>query len=72
MRLPSALAGALMADAHIGYGLPVGGAFALDNEVSPGAVGPDIGCSVYLTIFDAAPDVFGETRRTDAFRRALY
>lgn len=72
MRLPAAVAGALMPDAHIGYGLPVGGAFALDNEVSPGAVGPDIGCSVYLTIFDAAPSVFDDAHRADAFRRALY
>ena len=71
MRLPSAIAGALMPDAHIGYGLPVGGAFALDNAVSPGAVGPDIGCSVYLTIFDAAPDVFTDPRPVAAFRDAL-
>jgi tRNA-splicing ligase RtcB len=71
MRLPSAVAGALMADAHIGYGLPVGGAFALDDAVSPGAVGPDIGCSVYLTIFDATPEVFDDPRRIDLFRRAL-
>ncbi len=71
MRLPSAIAGALMPDAHIGYGLPVGGAFALDNVVSPGAVGPDIGCSVYLTIFDAAPDVFTDLRHVSAFRGAL-
>jgi tRNA-splicing ligase RtcB len=71
MRLPSAVAGALMPDAHIGYGLPVGGAFALDGEVSPGAVGPDIGCSVYLTIFEASPDLFDEGRRVDTFRRAL-
>jgi len=71
MRLPSAIAGALMPDAHIGYGLPVGGAFALDNAVSPGAVGPDIGCSVYLTIFDATPDVFTDPRHVAAFRDAL-
>ncbi len=71
MRLPSVVAGALMPDAHIGYGLPVGGAFALAGEVSPGAVGPDIGCSVYLTIFEASPDVFDDGRHADTFRRAL-
>ncbi len=71
MRLPSAVAGALMADAHIGYGLPVGGAFALANEVSPGAVGPDIGCSVYLTIFEATPDLFDDARHTVSLRHAL-
>ncbi|HWE64335.1 MAG TPA: RtcB family protein [Chloroflexota bacterium] len=71
MRLPSALAGALMADAHIGYGLPVGGAFALDDEVSPGAVGPDIGCSVYLTIFDAGTDILDDARQVETLRRAI-
>jgi tRNA-splicing ligase RtcB len=71
MRLPSTVAGALMPDAHIGYGLPVGGAFALDNEISPGAVGPDIGCSVYLTIFDASPDILDDLQHTATLRRAI-
>jgi len=71
MRLPSAVAGALMPDAHIGYGLPVGGAFALDNAISPGAVGPDIGCSVYLTIFDASPDILEDARHAQTLRRAI-
>jgi len=71
MRLPSTVAGALMPDAHIGYGLPVGGAFALDNAISPGAVGPDIGCSVYLTIFDASPDILDDPRHIETLRRAI-
>ena len=71
MRLPSAVAGALMADAHIGYGLPVGGVFALDNAISPGAVGPDIGCSVYLTIFDAAPDILDDPHHAETLRRSI-
>lgn len=71
MRLPSTVAGALMPDAHIGYGLPVGGAFALAGEISPGAVGPDIGCSVYLTIFDAAPDILDDPRHSETLRRAI-
>lgn len=71
MRLPAAVAGALMADAHVGYGLPVGGAFALDNAVSPGAVGPDIGCSVFLTIFDAPPNLLDDVRQVQTLRRAL-
>ena len=40
-----------MPDAHWGYGLPVGGVVATDeNEgvISPGAVGYDIGCGVRL------------------------
>jgi len=44
MRIPVAKAGALMPDAHLGYGLPVGGVWALDNALSPNADGVDIGC----------------------------
>ena len=44
MRLPVSVAGALMPDAHAGYGLPIGGVLATDNAVIPYAVGVDIGC----------------------------
>lgn len=37
--LPVAVAGALMPDAHVGYGLPIGGVLATDNAVIPYAVG---------------------------------
>src|SRR5262245_44739848 len=40
--LPVAVAGALMPDAHLGYGLPIGGVLATDNAVIPYAVGVDI------------------------------
>ena len=40
--LPVAVAGALMPDAHVGYGLPIGGVLATDNAVIPYAVGVDI------------------------------
>src|SRR4051812_26131456 len=33
--LPVAVAGALMPDAHVGYGLPIGGVLATDNAVIP-------------------------------------
>jgi len=56
MRLPVAVAGALMPDAHSGYGLPVGGVLAADNAVIPYGVGVDIGCRMALTIFDARAD----------------
>lgn len=56
MRLPITLAGALMADAHSGYGLPIGGVLAVDNAVIPYAVGVDIGCRMSLSIFDVKPD----------------
>lgn len=53
MRLPVTVAGALMPDAHAGYGLPIGGVLATDNAVIPYAVGVDIGCRMSLTVFDA-------------------
>ncbi len=56
MRLPVTLAGALMPDAHAGYGLPIGGVLAVDNAVIPYAVGVDIGCRMSLTVFDAKVD----------------
>jgi tRNA-splicing ligase RtcB len=55
MRLPVSLAGALMADAHAGYGLPIGGVLAVENAVIPYAVGVDIGCRMSLSIFDETP-----------------
>jgi tRNA-splicing ligase RtcB len=55
MRLPVSLAGALMADAHAGYGLPIGGVLAVDNAVIPYAVGVDIGCRMALSVFDETP-----------------
>lgn len=52
MRLPIVQAGALMPDAHLGYGLPIGGVLATDNAVIPYGVGMDIGCRMCLTIYD--------------------
>jgi tRNA-splicing ligase RtcB len=69
MRLPVAMAGALMPDAHVGYGLPIGGVLAADDAVIPYAVGVDIGCRMRLSVYDVSPYVLGQ-RRTD-FRNAL-
>lgn len=55
MRLPITVGGALMADAHHGYGLPIGGVLATRNEVIPYGVGVDIGCRMCLSIYDVAP-----------------
>jgi tRNA-splicing ligase RtcB len=52
MKLPVTVAGALMPDAHQGYGLPIGGVLATRNAVIPYGVGVDIGCRMALTIFD--------------------
>ncbi|MBR9988152.1 MAG: RtcB family protein [Gemmatimonadetes bacterium] len=51
MRLPVTIAGALMPDAHVGYGIPIGGVVALDNAVAPYMVGVDIACRVHMSIF---------------------
>ncbi len=37
---------ALMPDAHVGFGMPIGGVLAADGMVIPHAVGLDIGCGV--------------------------
>lgn len=54
-KLPVSVAGALMPDAHQGYGLPIGGVLATDNAVIPYGVGVDIGCRMCLSIFDVNP-----------------
>lgn len=51
-QVPVALAGALMPDAHVGYGLPIGGVLATDDAVIPYAVGVDIACRMKLTVLD--------------------
>ena len=50
--LPVAVAGALMPDAHVGYGLPIGGVLATENAVIPYAVGVDIACRMKMTVLD--------------------
>jgi tRNA-splicing ligase RtcB len=47
---------ALMPDAHVGYGLPIGGVLATRNAVIPYAVGVDIACRVKLSVFDLPPE----------------
>jgi len=50
--LPVSVRGALMPDAHTGYGLPIGGVLATDNAVIPYAVGVDIACRMKMTVLD--------------------
>jgi tRNA-splicing ligase RtcB (3'-phosphate/5'-hydroxy nucleic acid ligase) len=50
--LPVAAAGALMPDAHVGYGLPIGGVLATHDAVIPYAVGVDIACRMKMTVLD--------------------
>lgn len=51
MSLPVVTSGALMPDAHQGYGMPIGGVCAVENAVIPYAVGVDIGCRMMMTVF---------------------
>jgi tRNA-splicing ligase RtcB (3'-phosphate/5'-hydroxy nucleic acid ligase) len=56
LRLPIAVRGALMPDAHPGYALPIGGVFAAHRAVAPAMVGVDIGCRMHLSIFELSPE----------------
>lgn len=70
MRLPISVAGALMPDAHLGYGLPIGGVLATDeNTVIPYGVGVDIACRMRLTILDIKPELLDIS--PSRFTRAL-
>ena len=62
--LPMAVGAALMPDAHVGYGLPIGGVLALENAVVPYAVGVDIACRMKLSVLDVPP-----IQLTDNFHR---
>jgi tRNA-splicing ligase RtcB (3'-phosphate/5'-hydroxy nucleic acid ligase) len=52
MALPITVQGALMPDAHTGYGLPIGSVLAVSDAVIPFGVGVDIGCRMALSIVD--------------------
>jgi tRNA-splicing ligase RtcB (3'-phosphate/5'-hydroxy nucleic acid ligase) len=68
-KLPVSVAGALMPDAHQGYGLPIGGVLATNNAIIPYAVGVDIGCRMCLSIFAIEPS---ELKKREAyFQREL-
>ena len=67
--LPVSVAGALMPDAHVGYGLPIGGVLATENAVIPFAVGVDIACRMKLTVLDVP--LRDLERHPDRLTRAL-
>ena len=69
MKLPVTVAGALMPDAHQGYGLPIGGVLATNNAVIPYGVGVDIGCRMCMTIYDIPTDKLQEKR--EDFKKLL-
>ncbi|TWT55190.1 RNA-splicing ligase RtcB [Rubripirellula amarantea] len=68
-KLPVTVAGALMPDAHQGYGLPIGGVLATKDCVIPYAVGVDIACRMKLTVLDMP--VSALEKKTDTLRGAI-
>ena len=68
-RVPSAVGAALMPDAHIGYGLPIGGVLACEGAVIPYAVGVDIACRMKLSVLDMPADSL--TKRRNLLEEAL-
>jgi len=58
LKLPVTVAGALMPDAHLGYGLPIGGVLATAESIIPYAVGVDIACRMKLTVLDLPTNWF--------------
>lgn len=68
-QLPVAVRGALMPDAHRGYGLPIGGVLATRNAVIPYAVGVDIACRVKMTVLDLPVSTLDDD--ADRLRRAI-
>jgi tRNA-splicing ligase RtcB len=68
-KLPVAVAGALMPDAHVGYGLPIGGVLATKNAVIPYAVGVDIACRMKMSVLDLPFTALAD--KQDRLTRAL-
>jgi tRNA-splicing ligase RtcB len=68
-RIPGAVGAALMPDAHVGYGLPIGGVLATEDIVIPYAVGVDIACRMKISILDMPVESL--ERRFDHYRNAL-
>ena len=69
MRLPVSRAGAMMPDAHVGYGLPIGGVLAAENAVIPYGVGVDIGCSMMLSVLPMPPGALKVAEASDLLLR---
>jgi tRNA-splicing ligase RtcB len=69
--LPMATGAALMPDAHVGYGLPIGGVLALDNAVVPYAVGVDIACRMKLSVLDMPAWTLTDRHKFDLYEQAI-
>ncbi|MGP1346278.1 MAG: RtcB family protein [Phycisphaerales bacterium] len=69
--LPVAAAAALMPDAHVGYGLPIGGVLATENAVVPYAVGVDIACRMRMTVLDMPASLLDHGHGRDRLTKAI-
>lgn len=67
--LPVSIRGALMPDAHKGYGLPIGGVLAVKDVVIPYAVGVDIACRMCMSVLDIPFEYYEKNR--GKFKMAL-
>ncbi len=73
MRLPITVGGALMPDAHVGYGIPIGGVVALENAVAPFMVGVDIACRMMLSVLPIIPnEVFEHESAREDLKKIMY
>lgn len=69
MKMPVVVKGALMPDAHVGYGLPIGGVVAAYNAVMPYGVGMDIACRMCMSVYPDPPALL--TKRKNFLREVL-
>jgi len=70
-RLPVARRGALMPDAHLGYGLPIGGVLATKDAIIPYAVGVDIACRMRLTVLDIPTNALDQPGERERLKSVL-
>jgi tRNA-splicing ligase RtcB len=57
-----AVAGALMADHHLGYSMPIGGVVAYEGAISPSGVGFDIACGNKAVRLDVQRSELGDLK----------
>lgn len=62
LSIDPAVAGAIMADGHPGYSVPIGGVVLLNDSISPAFIGYDIGCMMMMSILDIPVDDFMKYR----------
>jgi tRNA-splicing ligase RtcB (3'-phosphate/5'-hydroxy nucleic acid ligase) len=73
---PRVARAALMADAHVGYSMPIGGVAAYRNAVSPSGAGYDIACGIKavatdLQVADVLPTRADHERLADAMAQTI-